>query len=1513
MATISGTILNDTINTSYVTAGVIGGVATVADDTINAGNGDDNVAAGDGNDLVTGEAGWDTLYGNAGNDTLDGGFGSDNLYGEVGDDSLLGGYGEDDLRGGDGLDTLVGGAGDDYMEGNQGADTYILNKNSGQDRISNYDSDSSLDVAKFTDVATSDVKSITRYGNDLVLGYGVSGAQLTVLNYFYSDSATYRIDTFDFTNADWTVTDIKNQVITKGTEFTETLYGYNGGPNNIFAYGGDDNVYGGDGNDNLDGGNGSDYITGSDGNDSLSGQSGEDDLRGGNGLDTLVGGAGDDSMEGNQGADTYFLTMAGGQDVINNYDSDSSIDTAKFSDVATTDVTSIIRYGNDLVLNYGVAGGQLTLLNYFYSDSANYRTDVLDFTNADWTVTDIKNQVITKGTESGETIYGYNTGANRIFTYGGDDNVYGGDGNDSLDGGNGADYLRGYDGNDTLLGQSGADDVRGDNGNDSITGGAGDDYMEGNQGADTYFLTKTSGFDRINNYDSDNSIDVAKFSNVASTDLTEVVRYGNDLLLNYGPTGQLTLVNYFYSDNASYRTDTLDFTDTDWTVTEVKNHVITKGTELAETISGYNSGPNNTFAYGGNDNVYGGDGNDNLDGGNGADLLQGYDGNDSLSGQADADDLHGDNGNDTLNGGTGDDYLQGNQGADTYILSMAGGQDRITNYDSDNSIDVAVFTDVATTDVTAVTRYGNDLLLEYGAGGQLKVLNYFYSDNAAYRLDTFAFTNGDWGVSDIKARVITMGTESSETIYGYNTGANTVFGRGGNDNVYGGDGNDSLDGGAQNDYLKGYDGNDMLLGQTGADALYGDNGNDTLNGGGGNDYMEGNQGADTYILTKAGGQDRIANYDSDSSIDVARFTDVATTDVSSITRYGNDLVLTYGASAGQLTVVNYFTSDNAVYRIDTFDLTNADWTVADIKSRVITKGTELNDNISGYNTGTNRIFSYGGDDNVYGGDGNDSLDSGTGNDYLVGNDGDDSLLGQGGADRLYGSNGSDTLNGGTGDDQLQGDQGADTYVIALGDGHDIINNYDSDSAADVVQFSNVTLCDLTDALRIGNDFVLGFGGDSQITVKNHFAAASYQMAEYRFADGAMVNNLVMGTSGSESLIGGALTNDMIVGAGGTDTMTGAAGNDVYWTDGGDTIVEAAAGGTDTVLSGVSYTLSADLENLSLLAGATDGTGNAADNVLCGNDAVNTLTGHGGNDTLNGEGGADVMVGGAGNDVYIVDIAGDTVTELAAEGNDTINSSVTFTISANVENLVLTGNTAINGTGNAVNNILTGNSAANFLNGGLGADTMAGGGGNDTYVVNVAGDVVTELAASGNDLIQSAVTRTLSANVESLTLTGVADINGTGEAGANTLTGNTGANILSGLGGNDALNGGAGNDTLNGGIGKDNLSGGAGADTFVFDAAPIATNADTISDFSHVDDTIQLSLSVYTALGGAGALASGAFALSTDVAALDDRIIYDDATGALYYDADGSLATIAAVQIATLGAGLGLSAADFLVV
>ncbi|MEZ0224514.1 MAG: type I secretion C-terminal target domain-containing protein [Alphaproteobacteria bacterium] len=314
-------------------------------------------------------------------------------------------------------------------------------------------------------------------------------------------------------------------------------------------------------------------------------------------------------------------------------------------------------------------------------------------------------------------------------------------------------------------------------------------------------------------------------------------------------------------------------------------------------------------------------------------------------------------------------------------------------------------------------------------------------------------------------------------------------------------------------------------------------------------------------------------------------------------------------------------------------------------------------------------------------------------------------------------------------------------------------------------------------------------------------------------------NVITGTDGDDTLFGGngkdVLNglggNDTLDGGNGKDTMSGGAGDDVYiFNQPKEAVIENADEGNDTVFSRLSYTLGANVENLTLTGNVpANGTGNDLDNILTGNTSKNILVGGLGNDTLDGGGGTDTLNGGAGNDTYIVDDASDKIIDSA--GIDTVQASFSYTLAANLENLVLTGTADINGTGNASDNVITGNAGVNILtglggndtlDGGAGADTMIGGTGNDTFVVDDAGDVVTELPGEGTDTVMSSVSFTAGGNIENVTLTGTADINATGDDGDNVLTGNAGVNVLTGLGGNDTLDGGAGADTMVGGTGND---------------------------------------------------------------------------------------------------------------
>jgi Ca2+-binding RTX toxin-like protein len=253
------------------------------------------------------------------------------------------------------------------------------------------------------------------------------------------------------------------------------------------------------------------------------------------------------------------------------------------------------------------------------------------------------------------------------------------------------------------------------------------------------------------------------------------------------------------------------------------------------------------------------------------------------------------------------------------------------------------------------------------------------------------------------------------------------------------------------------------------------------------------------------------------------------------------------------------------------------------------------------------------------------------------------------------------------------------------------------------------------------------------------------------------------------------------------------------------------------------------------------TGDGNDSIT-GNDSANEIRGMRGNDTLAGGGGADTLMGGMGNDTYVRS-GGGRLVEARASGTDTVLSSVTYTLGANLERLTLTGTSAVSGTGNSSNNTITGNAADNTLNGRTGSDTLIGGLGDDIYITD-GEETITEGSTGGTDIVRSSATHTLAANLEDLTLLGSSAISGTGNSSNNTITGNSGANTLNGSSGLDTVYGGTGTDKLIGGTGKDQLTGDAGNDTFVFnnvvESAITATTTDVITDFVSGRDKIDLS-------------------------------------------------------------------------
>ncbi|MFI3156890.1 MAG: calcium-binding protein [Methylococcaceae bacterium] len=604
------------------------------------------------------------------------------------------------------------------------------------------------------------------------------------------------------------------------------------------------------------------------------------------------------------------------------------------------------------------------------------------------------------------------------------------------------------------------------------------------------------------------------------------------------------------------------------------------------------------------------------------------------------------------------------------------------------------------------------------------------------------------------------------------------------------------------------------------------------------------------------------------------------------------------------------------------------------------------------------IYGFEGDDSLDGGFGNDLLDGGLGNDVLnggskahgyggtdtvsyasaasavvvnlksgtaTGGAGNDTLLNIEGLigsqydDSLYGGYGNDILDGGLGNDVLDG--GSDDYVInSKGKSEYHSGGLDT---ADYTNAAGAVVVNLQLGTATG-----GAGTDTLLNIDNLI--------------GSQFDDVLTGDANANTLSGGD----------GNDSLYGGGGDDVYFVDQvGDVVIENAdEGDHERINASINYTLPATVEYLGLMGDAINGVGNDLNNSIIGNNGNNmlegglgsdNLQGGEGNDSLYGGEGADSLYGGdgvgslyggAGDDVYFVDQGGDVVVENADEGWDVIYASVSYILPATVEVLRLTttpdyiiagtgigGGNVIGGaslSGNDLNNTLFGNRGNDMLDGGLGSDTLQGGAGNDTYVVNSVTDTVMEFAGGGTDLIKSAVSYNLANsdgidydsvydNVENLTLTGKAAINGTGNGLNNVLTGNKAANIL---------NAAEGNDKLIGGLGKDNLAGGLGADKFKFnevaETGATATTRDIITDFSHGQrDKIDLSaIDANKVSAGNNAFSAptvgGAF---SGVFANPGELYFDKTAHILYGNNDMDSAADFSIKLAGMNS---LAASDF---
>ncbi|UWM84071.1 RTX toxin [Rhizobium sp. SRDI969] len=1338
------------------------------------------------------------------------------------------------IRGAAGADILDGNAGADILIGAAGNDTYIVD-----------------DVG---DVVTEGLNA----GTDLIK---------TALSLYTLAS------------------NVENLLYTGSASFTGTG---NTLANAITGGAGNDTLDGGAGNDTLDGGAGNDIYVVDSASDVIKDSAGTDEIRtalaaysiaalvnvenltytgsasftgtgnaldntitGGIGNDTLNGGTGADTLIGGEGSDTYIVDNAG--DLVTEA-ADEGIDTVRTtltsytlgSDVENlTYIGTVAFVGTGNSLDNTITGGAAidTLSGGVGNDTLNGGAgadrliggaggDIYIVDNAG----DLVTEAINEGIDTVRTTLAAHTLAANVenLTYIGTA-AFTGAGNlldNIIIGGVAADKLMGAGGNDTLIGGAGADTMLGGIGDDVYVVDIATDLVieNANEGTDTV-RTALVGYTLGNNVENLTYTGSANFTGAGNALANTITGgAGNDTL--NGAAGADTLIGG--AGNDTYIVDNAGDI-----VTEAANEGIdTVRTNLASYTLAANV-ENLSFAGIG---TFAGTGN-NLD--------------NTITGGAATDTLSGGAGNDTLDGGVGADSLIGGEGDDTYIVDNAG--DIVTEAADEGSDTVRTtlanytlgsdFENLTYTGTVAFTGTGNDLantirgaagadILDGNAGADILI---GAAGNDTYIVDDVGdvVTEGLNAGTDLIKTALSLYTLASNVenlLYmgsasftgTGNTLANAITGGAGNDTLDGGAGNDTLDGGAGNDIYVVDSASDVIKDSAGTDeirtalaaysiaalvnvenltytgsasftgtgnaldnTITGGIGNDTLNGGTGADTLIGGEGSDTYIVDNAGD---LVTEAADEGIDTVRTT---------LTSY------TLGSDVENLTYIG---------------------TVAFVGT-----GNSLDNTITG-GAAIDTLSGGVGNDTLNGGAGADRLIGGAGGDiYIVDNAGDlvteainegidtvrttlaahtlaanvenltyigtaaftgagnlldNIIIGGVAADKLMGAGGNDTLIGGAGADTMLGGIGDDVYVV--------------DIATDLV-IENAN--EGTDTVRTA---LVGY------TLGNNVENLTYTgSANFTGAGNALANTITGGAG-----------NDTLNGAAGADTLIGGAGNDTYIVDNaGDIVTEAANEGIDTVRTNLaSYTLAANVENLSFAGiGTFAGTGNNLDNTITGGAATDTLSGGAGNDTLDGGVGADSLIGGEGDDTYIVDNAGDIVTEAADEGSDTVRTTLAnYTLGSDFENLTYTGTVAFTGTGNDLANTIRGAAGADILDGNAGADILIGAAGNDTYIVDDVGDVVTEGLNAGTDLIKTALSLyTLASNVENLLYMGSASFTGTGNTLANEITG------------------GAGNDTLDGGAGNDTLDGGAGNDIYVVDSA-----SDVIKDSAGTDE-IRTALAAYS--------------------------------------------------------------------
>ncbi|MDQ1924587.1 putative Ig domain-containing protein [Massilia pseudoviolaceinigra] len=1333
--------------------------------------------------------------------------GDDHITGTRNGDHLTGGKGNDTLRGVGGSDTMDGGSGNDWLDGgwfdDGGKDVFLYGIGDGQDTLeAGYHRRYGNNVLRFKPGIVAANVIIQRNPTDLVISFADNTDSVTITDVF-SDSHDYESALKQIQFADGTIWDagtIRSFLMT--------------------ATSGDDRIGGYSTDDLIDGGMGNDILHGGGGNDTLRGGAGNDTLYGGGGANVLDGGAGDDRFETHHSSnDIYLFGRGSAHDTIDltSLDMYHSGLVRLGSDIAVGDV-AFVRVGNDLIITLPGTDDSLMIEKFSTHKLSLQFADGTIFSGSDLF---LKAEVRTNTAPQINGSFGWlQASAGSLFSYTIPDGLY-----TDVDSWQRLTYsAKMQDGSPlpawlsfnpaerTFSGTPDADAV----GQLSFVV-----YASDGTAATGRFVTMHIGPPVPNEgptLSSELGDQIAQagvaFSYIVEADAFADPDSGNKLTFSATLQDGSALPAWLHFDAATR------------TFSGMPADLATFSVTVTATDAGGLSA-SDVFDLAVQPQAF------DLKGTAGQDVLTGAAGNDKLHGLAGNDTLNGAEGDDLLDGGEGVDRMEGGAGDDRYIVDAAGDQaieGAIPDYDTVEAsvsytlganLEVLVLTGSANIDGTGNDSYndlrGNDgnNRLDGGAGGDgmegRDGDDTYMVDSADDRVTEYE----DYGVDTI------IRSANVNSVLPYHVENLVLAGT-----AISGRGNDV---------------NNVITGNASANRLYGMGGNDTLSGKGGNDTLDGGIGNDTYLFARGDGQDSIDALDALGASDGVLFgAGIADTDVIAM-RSANNLVLKIRGSTDQIGVTDYFAADvvsngqPSDKKIESVKFANGVvWNQATIQANVdayaSNRAPVLGTALPALQAKVGSMFTYAvpantmtdpdaGDSVTYsvkmangaalpawlGFDALSRTLSGTPASADIGTGTLQFVLS--GADR-YGVTASHTVTmkitlpnrtpvlaaalpdktaaqgaafsyavpAGAFTDPDAGD--TLSYTATLADGT-VLPTWLSFNAA-TRTFSGIPIASATLSIKLNAKDAAGLSAsdvfDLTVSLQNLVVNGSANADTLGGSDG---NDTLNGLAGNDTLNGGG-GNDTLDGGVGVDRLAGGAGNDVFVVDGTtDVVLENASEGSDLVRASATYTLSANVENLTLLSTALiDGSGNAGDNVLTGNAAVNTLYGLGGNDTLDGAAGADKLFGGAGNDVYIVDNAGDVVTENAGEGMDLVQSSLAYTLPVNVEAVRLTALSNVNATGNAVDNLIIGNAGINVLNGLGGNDVVQGGDGVDT-LTDTAGNNLLD-GGNGADILTGGIGKELLI----------------GGAGNDTITSSTGADVI-------AFNRGDGQDIVNASTGKDN--------------------------------------------------------------------------------------------------------------